>query len=124
MELNLIKIDMKHLFTFALLISLSTLGFAQENTETITIKTSIVCDHCMECDDCGYNIDTYVRKAKGIRKVKINPDESTVEVTYRTDKTTPEEIRIALSNSGFDADDVKADPEAYAKLDGCCKKPD
>lgn len=97
---------------------------AQDKLETITIKTSIVCDHCMECDDCGYNIDTSIRKAKGIRKVKINPDESTVEVTYRTDITTPEQIRIALSKSGFDADDVKADPEAYAKLDGCCKKPE
>jgi hypothetical protein len=43
-------------------------------------------------------------------------------VTYRTDKTTPDEIRLALSKSGFNADDVKADPEAYKKLDGCCKK--
>lgn len=115
---------MKHLFALALLLSMSTMGMAQDKLETITIKTSIVCDHCMECDDCGYNIDTSIRKAKGIRKVKINPDESTVEVTYRTDITTPEQIRIALSKSGFDADDVKADPEAYAKLDGCCKKPE
>lgn len=115
---------MKHLFALALLLSMSTMGMAQDKLETITIKTSIVCDHCMKCDDCGYNIETSIRKAKGIRKVKINPDESTVEVTYRTDVTTPEQIRIALSKSGFDADDVKADPEAYAKLDGCCKKPE
>jgi len=100
-----------------------TLGVqAQEQTGTITIKTSIVCDHCMKCDDCGYNIDTSVRKAKGIKKVEIDPEKSTVEVTYRTDKTTPEEIRVALSKAGYDADDVKADPAAYAKLDGCCKK--
>lgn len=115
---------MKHLFAFALLLSLSTIGMAQDNTETITIETSIVCDHCMECDDCGFNIDTSIRKAKGIKKVVIDPEGSKVMVTYRTDKTTAEEIRIALSKAGFDADDVKADPEAYAKLDGCCKKPE
>jgi mercuric ion binding protein len=115
---------MRHLFFTLLLASGYVTGMAQEKLETITIKTSIVCDHCMECDDCGYNIDTSIRKAKGIKKVVIDPEGSTVMVTYRTDKTSPEEIRLALSKSGFDADDVKADPEAYAKLDGCCKKPE
>lgn len=112
---------MKKLVSLVALIGISLVGFAQGKVETVTIKTSIVCDHCMECDDCGYNIDMHIRKAKGIKKVKINPEESTVEVSYRTDKTTPNEIRIALSKSGFDADDVKADVDAYAKLDGCCK---
>ena len=97
---------------------------AQDKTETVTIKTSIVCDHCMECDDCGFNIDTHIRTLKGIRKVNINPEENTVQVTFRNDKTTPDEIRAALSKAGFDADEIKADPEAYAKLDGCCKKPE
>lgn len=115
---------MKQLLSLLFIAFISLNAAAQDKLETITIKTSIVCDHCMECDDCGYNIDTHVRKAKGIRKVKINPEANTVEVTYRTDKTSPEEIRVALSKSGFDADDVKADPEAYAKLDGCCKKPE
>jgi hypothetical protein len=26
-----------------------------------------------------------------------------------------------LSKAGYNADDVKAEPDAYAKLDGCCK---
>jgi len=30
-------------------------------------------------------------------------------------------IRAAISKLGFDADNVKADPTAYEKLDGCCK---
>lgn len=113
---------MKHIITVLLIITTSVCVNAQDKIETIIIKTSIVCDHCMDCDDCGYNIDTHINKAKGVRKVQINPEESTVEVTYRTDKTTPEEIRIALSKAGYNADDVKADPEAYNKLDGCCKK--
>lgn len=115
---------MKPLFTFFLLLSLNMVGLAQGNVETITIKTSIVCDHCMECDDCGFNIDTHIRSLKGIKKVLINPEESTVDVTFRNDKTTPDEIRGAIANAGFDADDVKASSEAYAKLDGCCKKPE
>lgn len=113
---------MKYIFSILFVASTVVSGLAQEKVETITIKTSIVCDHCMKCDDCGYNIDTSIRKAKGIKKVQINPEKNTVVVTYRTDKTTPDEIRIALSKAGFNADDVKADPDAYAKLDGCCKK--
>lgn len=122
--MNLIINSMKQIIGILSFVALALGSQAQDQVETITIKTSIVCDHCMKCDDCGYNIDTSIRKAKGIKKVEIDPEKNTVEVTYRTDKTTPEEIRIALSKSGFDADDVKADPEAYAKLDGCCKKPE
>ena len=113
---------MKHLLSTFLFLAIAASGIAQDELKSITIKTSIACDHCMKCDDCGYNIDTSIRKAKGIKKVEINPEKNTVEVTYRSDKTTQDEIRIALSKAGFDADDVKADPEAYAKLDGCCKK--
>ena len=113
---------MRFILSTIFFLALATSGFAQDGLKTITIKTSIACDHCMKCDDCGYNIDTSIRKAKGIKKVDINPEKNTVEVTYRSDKTSPEQIRIALSKAGFDADDIKADPTAYAKLDGCCKK--
>lgn len=113
---------MRQIFLVLFFFSVTVTGFAQDKFETITIKTSIVCDHCMDCDDCGYNIDTSIRKAKGIKKININADKSTVQVTYNAEKTTPDEIRIALSKSGFDADDVKADPEAYKRLDGCCRK--
>lgn len=113
---------MRLILSIFLLMAIAASGFAQDELKTIIIKTSIACDHCMKCDDCGYNIDTSVRKVKGIKKVEIDPEKNTVEVTYRTDKTTPEEIRVALSKAGYNADDVKADPEAYAKLDGCCKK--
>ena len=113
---------MKLIFSLSLLLTMAFTGLAQDKLETITIKTTIVCDHCMKCDDCGYNIDTSIRKAKGIKKVNINPEKNTVQVTYHPDKTTPGQIRIALSKAGYNADGVKADPEAYAKLDGCCKK--
>lgn len=97
---------------------------AQEGMETVVIKTSIACDHCMECESCGLNIDTHIRQLKGIRQVKIDPETNTVEVRYKAGKTDPNSIRAALAKAGFDADDVKSDPHAYAKLDGCCKKPE
>lgn len=42
--------------------------------------------------------------------------------TFLRGKTNPVEIRKAITLTGFDADDLKADPKAYASLDGCCKR--
>ena len=32
-----------------------------------------------------------------------------------------QEIKEGISKLGYDADEIKADPEAYENLDGCCK---
>lgn len=98
-------------------------SFAQDkSTETIAIQTNIYCDHCLECPDCGVNIYKAVRKNSGIKKVDVLPEENIINVTYRSDKTNPEEIRQSIADIGFDADDVKASPTAYENLDACCKK--
>ncbi len=96
---------------------------ANDKTETIIIKTTIHCDHCLRCESCGLNINRGTRKAKGIKKVKIDPAANTITVTYRTDRTDPDTIRKAIAAAGYDADDIKAAPAAYEKLDGCCKAP-
>ncbi len=112
---------MKKLIIILLLGIFVSPSFAKEKTETIVIRTSIVCDHCLNCESCGPNINFATRRVKGVTKMKIDPDAGTITVTYRTDKTNPDEIRKAISASGYDADNVKADPMAYQKLDGCCK---
>ena len=47
-----------------------------------------------------------------------------VSLTMRDIKiySNPETIREVISKLGYDADNVKADNDAYNKLDGCCKK--
>ncbi|MEY4336862.1 MAG: hypothetical protein RLZZ45_1781, partial [Bacteroidota bacterium] len=40
-----------------------------------------------------------------------------------TDRTNLENIKAAIANTGYDAEDVKAAPDAYNKLPKCCKKP-
>ena len=53
---------------------------------------------------------------------ELNEEKKTITVYYNTKKTDLATIKTAISKLGFDADDVKADADAYAKLDGCCKK--
>jgi hypothetical protein len=46
----------------------------------------------------------------------------TTKVTYLTERTNIENIKTAIANVGYDADDVTANEESYKKLPTCCKK--
>ena len=91
--------------------------------KTAEIKTNIYCDHCQECPDCGKNIFMNVKGNKGVKSVNVDDVKEVITVAYDSKKITLEEIEASIAMAGFDANDRKADPEAYQKLDGCCKKP-
>ena len=93
----------------------------QKSVQKVTIKTSITCDHCKECETCGTLLESTLLKTKGIQMITLNEKESTITVVYNTKKTDLPTIKTAISQLGYDADDVKADPAGYEKLDGCCK---
>lgn len=117
---------MKPIFKFitvlVLLLSASTTSFAQEKkTQKAVIKTTITCDHCKECETCGQLFEKTLLREKGIQMVTLNAETMTIEVIFNSKKTDLITIKNAISNLGYDADDVKASPEGYEKLDGCCK---
>jgi copper chaperone CopZ len=88
----------------------------KKNSEEIKIQTSAVCGMCKD------RIEHDLAFEKGVKSVVLDSDTKIVTVGYNPDKTNPDKIRLALSKIGYDADNVKADPEAYAKLPPCCKK--
>lgn len=113
---------MRHILAIVLLIFTASISFSQTaKKETLVVKTSIVCDHCMQCESCGANIYNSTLTIPGVKTIDVSPEANTITVTYKTSKTDPDKIRAAIAASGYDADHVKADPSAYIKLDGCCK---
>ncbi|HUH26127.1 MAG TPA: heavy-metal-associated domain-containing protein [Flavobacterium sp.] len=86
------------------------------------IKLSIECDHCKVCETCGLNFRDNMLKTKGVKMYELDEETKTMTVYYNPKKTNLATIKTAISKLGFDADEVKADPEAYERLDGCCKK--
>jgi len=113
---------MKNLFVSIILTFTVTISFAQKaKKETIVVKTSIACDHCMQCESCGANIYNSTLTIPGVKSIDVSPEANTITVIYKTSKTDPDKIRAAIAASGYDADHVKADPASYVKLDGCCK---
>jgi periplasmic mercuric ion binding protein len=84
-----------------------------------TIKTPTV-----QCEECKERIEKYLIREEGITKVVVDYKRKITKVTYVTDRTTIENVKTAIANAGYDADDVTADAEAYKRLPTCCKKPE
>jgi mercuric ion binding protein len=86
-----------------------------KKTETIIIKTS------SQCGMCKATIEKAMAYEKGIVSSSLNVETAELTVKYKTVKTTPEKIRIAISMTGYDADEIKANKKAYDNLPGCCQ---
>lgn len=113
------KTSIKVLIIAFLAIMMSSHLTAQDpepKTKEIKIQTSAVCGMCEE------RIETNIAFEKGVKSVVLDDKTKIVTIIYKTEKTNPEKLRKAISMLGYDADDVEADPKAYAKLPACCKK--
>jgi len=115
--MNFIK---KAMFFCFMLFSISLMAQNKENGKA-EIKTSVVCDHCKACETCGLSFKENLMKLKGMRMYEFDEEKKTITVFYNPKKLDLLTIKTTISKLGFDADDVKADADAYAKLDGCCK---
>ena len=102
------------------LIGLVTLSFAQQKAmEKVVIKTPTV-----QCENCKDRIENYLKREPGVSVVKVDYKKKTTTITYLTDRNNIEQLKTAIANAGYDADDVAADEGAYKKLPKCCKKPE
>jgi copper chaperone CopZ len=76
------------------------------------------------CTECKTIIESFVSKSiDGLVKISVRTTSGITSVSYYPDRTNIEEIKYAISNAGFDADNVLANPDTYANIPDCCKKP-
>lgn len=107
------------MFAFAL-IGFVSVSFAQakKGVQTVTIKTPSV-----QCDMCKDRIERVMSREPGVQKTVVDYKKKTTKVTFISERTNIENVKTAIANAGYDADDVTANEEAYKKLPSCCKKP-
>lgn len=106
---------MKKLLTFLIVAFMSMTIFAQKaEVQTITIQTNGTCEHCKKV------MMDNVPQWKGVEKCTYDLKTAKVTITYQPQKTSPETLRQGISQLGYDADNVKANAEARAKLPACC----
>lgn len=103
------------------MIAFSNTAFAQKTVQTAIIKTVIHCDHCKACETCGDKFNKTLLREKGVQMVELDEKAMTIKVVYNSKKTNLDKVKTAITKLGYDADDLKADPNAYQSLDNCCK---
>src|SRR6188508_1841632 len=110
---------MKKLFFSLLAIAgFSFSSIAQAKTaQTVKISTPTV-----QCGTCKSKIETYLKRYNGITSVNVNYKKKETTVKYVTDRINEEEIKAAIANAGYDANEVTANPDSYKRLPDCCKK--
>lgn len=72
---------------------------------------------------CKNRIENYFLREYGVVSTRVNFKKHTVTVLFIPTRTNINNIRTALANLGFDADDVKANPESYKRLPPDCQNP-
>lgn len=108
----------KILFATIAMTGLSLAGISQVKPVLIAvIKTPNAL-----CEVCKTRIEGYLKRYDGVVEVTVNYRKGETKVKYVTDRINIEEIKAALANCGYDADDVPAAEDAYNRLPKSCKK--
>lgn len=106
-----------------LLIANLVVNAQQPKSQWVTIKSpNLKCWVCKERLDKYLLMENKAQMEMGMMQWKINLLQGEIKVQFLPDRTSAENIRIALNNAGFDADDEKAEEEAYKKLPPICKR--
>ena len=114
---------MKKIIILATLLFSFYNGIAQSaKAEWVLLKSNNL--KCWACKDV---LDKYLTKEKentdgGIVQWKINLLQGELRVQFLPDRTSADEVRVAVNNAGFDTDIDKALDEAYKKLPPSCKR--
>lgn len=75
----------------------------------------------MVCQMCCDTIVKAVKSVEGVTDVKPDMEKKVMRVTYNTKENLRGKIEKTVSKAGYQANNVKADAEAFANLPGCCK---
>ena len=117
---------MKKIFVAAFMLFLFHVANSQvmsNKPQTIIIKSAN-----LRCWECKERLDKYLliqNKSyleSGIIEWKIDLLKGELKIKFLPDRVTIDDIKAAINNGGFDADEEKAEPDAYKKLPSVCKR--
>ena len=96
----------------AVLITLS--GTSQSKITKIVLEVDGLCSMCKErIENAAY--------LAGVKQVNWDKATHELDVVYRNDKVSEEEIIASINSAGHDVKGSLASAEQYAKIHGCCR---
>jgi copper chaperone CopZ len=106
------------------LLLLVSCGFSLLATAQVKASlTAKISTPTVGCEDCKTRIETYLKRYDGVSSINVNWKRKETTVKYLTDRINIEEIKTAIANCGYDADDIPANEDSYKRLPKTCKKP-
>jgi periplasmic mercuric ion binding protein len=98
-----------------LFVQVATAQEKKAKFETVVIQTSA------ECGDCEERIENLLNYTKGVKFSELDVESKKLTVKFQPAKISLEAIKKKLAELGYDADEMKANPEAQQKLPSCCQ---
>lgn len=74
---------------------------AQEEKTKDTKTATLKCWVSMDCEKCKAKIEKNIPFEKGVTGLKVDLPTKTVEVTYKTAKTSPDKLEKAIQKLGY-----------------------
>lgn len=74
-----------------------------------------------ECGDCEERISNMLNYTKGVKFAELDIESKKLTVKFQPAKISLDAIKQKLVELGYDADELKANPEAQQKLPSCCQ---
>jgi periplasmic mercuric ion binding protein len=99
----------------------TTAGFAQYQQTQKAVGKAVIKTPTILCEKCQEKVELFISHTEGVGSVVVNIRKKTTTVTWLNDRTTLENIKTAIANLGFDADDIEAEEYAYKRLPKECK---
>lgn len=106
-----------------MIIAILGMAIMQVNAQEITIKTDTVkIQTSVKCNDCKERLEHDMAFEKGVKSVELDSETKVLTIVYKTNKTTEEKLKKAVTKIGYDADEMPADQKAHDRLPACCQK--
>ena len=103
------------------LIFFSTVSFAQYQQSQKAVGKAVIKTPTILCEKCQEKVEFFISHQPGVTAVSINIRKKTTTVSWLNDRTTLENIKTAIANLGYDADDIEAEEYAFKRLPKQCK---
>lgn len=111
---------MKAILSFAIALFAYALPTAAQMPKPLQAEIKTPTAVCQECKDI---IEKAVpQQVEGLIKINVIFKRGVTLVKWYPDRTNIEQLKTAIANAGFDADEVTANEDYYKKLPICCKK--
>jgi periplasmic mercuric ion binding protein len=75
----------------------------------------------LHCDLDKDRIERSIFKLDGMIKYKIDVKRKTIFIAWLTDRTNIETLKAEIANTGYDADDVKAEESMRKRIPAACR---